>query len=136
MRNPAFSGVLKQRGMTSKVAASALPSRGPKRGCNCYITPTFSGVPNKVDKIRSGYLTLAFSVAHKRVEVLRNPCILGGTQTKGTKSKVAAAPLHSRGPKREQNCYVTPAFARVSKKGFKKRPHRASGKSPLGEGGP
>ena len=27
---------------------------GPKRGRKCYITPAFSGVPNKGDKIRSG----------------------------------------------------------------------------------
>ena len=26
---------------------------GPKRGWKCYVTPTFSGVPNKGDKIRS-----------------------------------------------------------------------------------
>ena len=26
---------------------------GPKRGRKCYVTPAFSGVPNKGDKIRS-----------------------------------------------------------------------------------
>ena len=26
---------------------------GPKRGWKCYVTPAFSGVPNKGDKIRS-----------------------------------------------------------------------------------
>ena len=26
---------------------------GPKRGQNCFVTPAFSGVPNKGDKIRS-----------------------------------------------------------------------------------
>ena len=26
---------------------------GPKRGRKCYVTPTFSGVPNKGNKIRS-----------------------------------------------------------------------------------
>ena len=41
-----------------------------------------SGVPNAKcgEKVRSGYLTLAFSGAKKRAEVLRNLCILGGPQ--------------------------------------------------------
>ena len=95
-----------QRGTKSEVAASPLPSREPKRGRNCYITPAFSGVPNKGDKIkagpkegenatpplhsrgsptkgnkiRSGSLTPAFSGAQKRADLLRNPCILGGPQ--------------------------------------------------------
>ena len=34
------------RGTKSDVATSPLPSRGPKRGLKCYITPAFSGVPN------------------------------------------------------------------------------------------
>ena len=65
------------------MAASPLPSRGQKRVEEwCYITPAFSGVPNakRGDKIRSGYLTLAFSGAQKRAELLHNPCILGGLQ--------------------------------------------------------
>ena len=43
-------------------------------------TPAFSGVANKGGKIRKGYLTFAFSGAHKWAEWLRNPCILGGLQ--------------------------------------------------------
>ena len=43
--NVAFSGILKQKGTKSEVAASPLPSRGPKRGRKCYVTPTFSGDP-------------------------------------------------------------------------------------------
>ena len=64
------------------MATSPLPSRGPKRGRNCYVTPAFSGIPNakRGEKIRSGYLTLAFSGAQKRAEVLHNLCILGGPQ--------------------------------------------------------
>ena len=49
----------------------------------CYITPAFSRVPNKGDKIRIGCLTLAFSGAQKRAEMLHNPCILGGLQQRG-----------------------------------------------------
>ena len=41
------------------------------------------GVPNKGDRIESGYLTPAFSGAQKREEVLRNPYILGGPQQRG-----------------------------------------------------
>ena len=67
----------------SEVATSPSPSRGPKRGLKCYVTRAFSGVPNtkrreqnqkwsptKGNKIRSGYLTPAFSGAQKRTEML------------------------------------------------------------------
>ena len=64
------------------MTTSPLPSPGPKRGRNCYVTPAFSGIPNakRGEKIRSGYLTLAFSGAQKRAKLLRNPCILGNPQ--------------------------------------------------------
>ena len=39
----------------------------------------------KGDEIRSGCLTLAFSGAQKRAEMLCHPCILGDPQTKGDK---------------------------------------------------
>ena len=99
-----------QRGTKSEVAASTLPSRGPKRGRKCYVTHAFSGVPNtkrveqnqkwspaKGNKIRNGCLTPAFLGAQKRVEMLRNPAFLG-----------------------------------VPEHGFKKGPHQASGKKPHG----
>ena len=95
------------------MAASPWPSRGPKRGWMCYVTPAFSEVPNakRGEKITSGCLTLAFSGAQKRAEVLRNPCILGGPQhqVRGENQKR----LRSRGPKRGRKCYVTPAFSEV-----------------------
>ena len=61
------------------MATSPLPSRGTKRGQHCYVAPAFSGILNGKlgDKIRSRYLTLAFSGAQKKAELLRNPCILG-----------------------------------------------------------
>ena len=64
------------------MATTPLPSLGPKRGRNCYVTPAFSGIPNakRGKKIRSGYLTPAFLGAQKRAELLRNPCILGDPQ--------------------------------------------------------
>ena len=111
------------------MATSPLPSRGPKRGRKCYVTPAFSGVPNakcgeqnqkgsptKGNKIRSGCLTPAFSTAQKRAEVLpllsrgsptpsAGSKIRKGPQQRGTKSEVAASPLPSRGPKRGRKCY-------------------------------
>ena len=66
----------------SEPAASSLPSRGPKRGRNHYVTPAFSGspTPSTGKKIRNGRVTLAFLGSQKRAESLRNPCILGGPQ--------------------------------------------------------
>ena len=65
-------------------------------------------------KIRSGYLTPAFSGAQKRAEFLRNPCILRDPKQRGRKSEVATPPLASRGPRRGRNRYVTPAFSGVA----------------------
>ena len=62
----------------SELATSPLPSRWPTSGRICCVTPAFSGVPSKGDKIKSGYLT--FSGGHKWAELLHNPCILGGPQ--------------------------------------------------------
>ena len=59
------------------MATSPLPSWWPKNGRIGYITPAFSGVPNKRDKIRSSYITPAFSGAQKWVDWLHNPCLLG-----------------------------------------------------------
>ena len=66
----------------AKVATSPLPSREPRRGRNCYVTPAFSGAPNAKnrDKIRSGYLTPALSGAWKRPDLQPNPCVFGGPQ--------------------------------------------------------
>ena len=78
-------------GAKSEVATSPLPPQVPKRGRKPYVTPAFSGIPNakrreqnqkwsptKGNKIRTGCLSLAFSGAQKRVEMLRHPCILKG----------------------------------------------------------
>ena len=49
-------------GTKSEKATSPLPSRGPKRGRNCYVTPAFSGVPNKREENQKW---------------LPHPCLLG-----------------------------------------------------------
>ena len=45
------------------------------------------GASIKGDRIKSGCLNPAFSRAHMRPEVLRNPYILGGSPSKGDKIK-------------------------------------------------
>ena len=101
-------------GAKVEVATSPLLLGGPKEGGNATSllhsrgSLTLSGG----SKIRSGYLTLAFSGAQKRAEMLYHPCILGGPQrqAQGAKSELATSPLPSRGPKRGRKCYVTPAL--------------------------
>ena len=73
------------RGTNSELAASTVPSRGPKSGRNCYATPTFSGAPQQGGPNGN-------SLAHL--------CLLGGPQVGG----IATSPLHSRGsPTRRTN---------------------------------
>ena len=67
-----------QRGTKSEVAASPMPSPGPKRGRKCYVSPTFSGVTNKGGQ------------NHKW---LPHPYLLRGPKEGGN----ATSPLHSRG---------------------------------------
>ena len=64
------------------MATSALPSRGPIGGQNCYVTSKLSGVSNAKceEKIRSGYLTPTFLGAQTTAELLRNTYILGGLE--------------------------------------------------------
>ena len=117
-----------QRGTKSEVAASTLPSRGPKRGQDCSVTPAFSGIPNakrgegkkselsptKGNKIRSGCLTPAFSGAQKRARLLRHPCILGDPQrqARGAKNQKWCP---TKGNKIRSGC-LTLAFSVVQKR--------------------
>ena len=89
---------------------AALPlSRGPKRGRNCYVSPALSGVPNakRGEKIRSGCLTPAFSGAQKRAELLRNPCILRGSQRQAA-SRSTKRSTHARPGMHMQQCSAVP----------------------------
>ena len=66
-----------------------------------YLLKLPSIVANRTqqgDKIRSGYLTPAFSGAHKWAELLHNPCILGGPQTRGQNQKWLPHPCLLWGP--------------------------------------
>ena len=55
---------------------------GQKERGNAWppLPPRGSPTPKAGTKIRSGYLTPAFSVGKKRAEMLCHPCILGGPQ--------------------------------------------------------
>ena len=66
-------------------------------GC---VTPVFSGVPKKWDKIRIGYIIPAFAGARKWAELLCNPCVLGGTQKMGQNRNWLHHPCLRRGPKK------------------------------------
>ena len=77
LRHRCILGDPQQRGTKSEVATSTLPSRGPSRGQKSYVSPAFSKIPDKRNKIRSGYLTPAFSAAQKCAEMLHHPCIPG-----------------------------------------------------------
>ena len=80
LRNPCILGDPQRqaRGQNQKWL-SPLHSLEPQKGRNCYATPAFSGIPNAKlgDKIKSGYLTPAFSQAQRRAELLRNPAFSG-----------------------------------------------------------
>ena len=85
LRNPCIFGKPRQKGRKSVVGASPVPSQGPRRGRNCYVTPALLWVRNakRRGKIRSGCLTPMFLEAQKRPVLLRNPCILGGPKRQG-----------------------------------------------------
>ena len=70
-------------------------------------------VPNNKEQNQKWLPHPAFSRAQNRGEMLCQPRILGDPQQRGTKSKVAASPLPSRGPKRGRKCYATAAFSGV-----------------------
>ena len=105
------------------MVASALPSRGPRGGRKCYVTPAFWGGANAKcgEKFRSGYLTPVFSGAQKRAEVLRNPCILEVPNSEKFKSGYLT-PAFSGVPNAKcgneiRSGYLTPALLRGPEEG-------------------
>ena len=102
---PAFSGTPNTAEQNQKRLPHPCLLRGPKEGGNA-MSPLHSRgslKPSTGNKIRSGYLTPAFSKAQKRAEMLCHPCILGDPQQRGTKSEVAATPCLIGGPKEGGN---------------------------------
>ena len=65
------------RGIKLEVATSPLPSRRPTRGRIATQPLHSQGVPNKGGGISSGYLSPAFSVAHKRRNCCATPPFAG-----------------------------------------------------------
>ena len=78
VRHPCILGGPQQRGAKSELAASAMPPRGLKSGRKCYVTPAFSGVPNKGEQYQKW---------------LPQGCLLGGPKVGAS----ATSPLHSQG---------------------------------------
>ena len=111
--------------------------RCPTRGWKCYITPACLGVPKQGDKVKGGPQVgkgntsplrswrspnkgTKSKAAHKWAEVLHQPCVLGGPQTRGQSQRC---------PTSGQNCYITPAFLGVPKQGDKAKGGPQVGKS-------
>ena len=99
----------------------------PTSGRRCYITPAFSGVPKKGDKVKGGPQVGGSAesplrsggspnkgtksmVAQKGAEVLHHPCVLGGPETRGQ---------GQWWPTSGRKCYIIPAFSGVPKQGDK-----------------
>ena len=124
---PAFSGVPNKGGQNQKSKRTLgvtmmllVPKRGfkdcpgflnstgrlgPKRGRKCYVTPAFSGVPNKGGQNQKSKRTLGVTM------MLLVP-------KRGFKDCPGFLNSTGRlGPKRGRKCYVTPAFSRVPNKG-------------------
>ena len=93
------------------------------------------GSPKEGTKIKNRYTNPASSGARKLAELLRHPCLVGGPQQRGEKSKIATSALLFRGPANWRKCYVTLAFWGFPKRGVKnqKRLHLLC---LLGGGGP
>ena len=102
---PAFSGVPNKRHENQKWLPHPCLLGGPKEGGNATSPLNSRGSPTKGNKIKSGYLALAFPRAQHTPQILRHPCILGGPQQKGTKSEEVASPLPSQRPKRGRKCF-------------------------------
>ena len=106
-----------QRATKSELAASAMPSWGVKSGWKFYLTPAFSGIPNKGQQNQNWLPPSCLLGGPKVGGVLCHRCILGGPQQRGTNSELAASAMPSQGPKSGRKCYVTPAFSGVPNKG-------------------
>ena len=100
LRHPCILRRPQQRGPKSEVAASATPSRRPKSGWKCYVTPAFSGVPNK---------------GQRKENWLPKTCLLGGPKVGAS----PMSPLHSLGSPTEGNkirsSCLSHAFSRAQK---------------------
>ena len=77
---------------------------GPTRGGKCYITPAFSGVPNKREQNQNSKPPLRVTMMHHATKRGFQDCP-GFLNSTGT-----------LGPTRGGKCYITPAFSGVPNK--------------------
>ena len=106
--HPCVLGDPQQRGTKSEVAASPVPSRGPKRARKCYITPAFWKIPKRGEQNENW---------------LVHPCLLEGPKEGGND----ASPLHSqisptKGNKIRTGCLTSASSE--AQKGAVTIPHR------------
>ena len=95
---PTFLEIPKKEWRKSELASPPKPSWGPEMGWNGYVTPMFSGVLTTGDKIRIGYLILAFSEGQKCAKLLRNAGVLTGPRKGGQNQNRWPNPCLLRGP--------------------------------------
>ena len=92
----------------------------PKEGRNATspLRPWGSPTPSAGSKIRSGYLTPAFSWGKNRAEMLRLLCILGGPQrqARGAKLDMVASPLPCQEAKKRAEMLHHPCIVGVPKR--------------------
>ena len=95
-----------KRGFKDCPVSSIAPEGwGPKRGRKCYVTPAFSGVPNKGEQNQKTKRTLGVTMMHHATKRGFKDCP-GFLNSTGR-----------LGPKRGRKCYVTLAFSEVPNKG-------------------
>ena len=92
-RHPCIPGDPQKGDQNQKWLPHRCLVEGPKGGGNATSPLHSSGSSTNGCKIRSGCLTLAFSWAQKRAEMLCHPCTLGDPQQTGAKSVEDASPL-------------------------------------------
>ena len=102
-------------GRESTLATSPLPSRGPKRGRECYITPAFSGAPNAIrrERIKSGYLSSIFSTTRSATRAFPGvPDPHPKVPQIERKSEMGTSPLPSQDPKKRSKMLRNPQIVR------------------------
>ena len=97
----------------SEVVATPCLIRGPKEGRKCYVTPAFSGIPNKGEQNQKWLPHACLLGGPKEGANATSPLHSRGYRTKGSKPEVDASPLPSQKPKRGRKCYATPAFSGI-----------------------
>ena len=80
---------------------------GPKRGRKCYVTPAFSGVPNKGEQNQKSTPTLGVTMMHHATKLGFKDCPGFLNSTRRLR------------PKRGRKCDVTPACSGPQQRGTK-----------------